>query len=297
MFVAVLAVRELGGFLLGASAGLLAANLMLRLLPLPANLLPHAPLINFLVLSTAAILLGLLSLSFLPYFVRLCSALVGGFLLSAALSRLMFRLGLALTNPLDPPIFFSQRPQPSPPPVSTLNDGQSNYLVQATLIAFWLVSSLIGMLVQYHNDPHSVTVTRLYSGGTGHEIHTAADDYYYDDLPPTHHTTTSTTRPRQNINSYGQHNSYHLNSTLLDSTLHAFICFISLIHSIPTHRTPDTQCRNSNSNSNSNRTHKQICHSLPSSLLFSSLLSSLFCYSISAGFGSVQLGSANSVKL
>jgi len=161
-FIAVLAAIDVGLFLVGATAGALMANLVLHFVRIPLELITHEFLFRVLFLVIPAVLLGLLTVHMINFLIRPMSAFVGAYLLTASLSRLLARLGLSQSAPLDPPVFFGplDLTSPNPTPAFTVS-----LLLSYALVVLWLVVALSGIVVMYHSEFAYTEIERIHVDG------------------------------------------------------------------------------------------------------------------------------------
>ena len=93
--------------------------------------------------------LGLLTVYLTHFLIRPVAAFVGSYLLSASLSRFLFRMQLATSAPLDPPTFFGPLDLTTPNPTPAFT---TSLLLSYALVVLWLVLTLVGIVTQYHNE-------------------------------------------------------------------------------------------------------------------------------------------------
>ena len=109
----------------------------------------HEFLFRLLFLLVPAVALGLLTVYLTHFLIRPVAAFVGAFLLSASLSRFLFRMGLTTSAPLDPPTFFGPLDLTTPNPTPAFT---SSLLLSYALVVLWLILTLVGIVTQYHNE-------------------------------------------------------------------------------------------------------------------------------------------------
>ena len=125
------------------------ANLVLHFVRIPLELITHEFLFRLLFLLVPAVLLGLLAVYAVHFLIRPLSAFVGAYLLTASLSRFLWRMGLAAAAPLDPPTFFGPLDLTTTNPTPAFT---SSLLLSYGLVLLWLILALVGVVVQYHNE-------------------------------------------------------------------------------------------------------------------------------------------------
>jgi hypothetical protein len=106
--------------------------------------------------------MGLLTLYMINFLIRPVCAFVGAYLLVAGLSRLIARLGLAVSAPLDPPVFFGPLDllSPNPTPAFTVS-----LLLSYALVVLWLCVAAAGILVMYHSEFAYTEIERIHVDG------------------------------------------------------------------------------------------------------------------------------------
>jgi len=170
-FTAVIAAADLGVFIVGAAAGALMGNLVLHFVSIPETLIPDELWFRLLCVVIPAVAVGALTLSLTTYSIRIVSSFVGAYLLVASLSRLLLRLGLSVSAPFDPHVFFGPLSLLSMNPAPAFN---SSLLLSYTLVTLWLVVSLVGVLVQYHQQYEYKEIERIRVNG--HEYRRVVSD-------------------------------------------------------------------------------------------------------------------------
>lgn len=150
--IAALSVADVGIFVLGAMAGALAANLVLHFLRIPLDYIVDAIWFKLLFVLAPAVLFGIVAVTALHYSIRLITSFVGSYFLVASLSRFLWRLGASESAPFDPPTFFG----PFDITGRTVNQGGAPNNISAaltySLLAVWLILSIIGLVSQYHTS-------------------------------------------------------------------------------------------------------------------------------------------------
>ena len=127
-----------------------------------AELITHEFVFRLLFLLIPALAMGLLTIYMINFLIRPVCAFVGAYLLAASLSRLIARLGLAASAPLDPPVFFGplELLSPNPTPAFTVS-----LLLSYALVLLWLCVAAAGILVQYHSEFAYTEIERIHVDG------------------------------------------------------------------------------------------------------------------------------------
>ena len=127
-----------------------------------ADLITHEFLFRLLFLLIPGVGLGLLTLWLINFLIRPVSAFVGAYLLAASLSRLLARLGLSASAPLDPPVFFGplDLTSPNPTPAFTVS-----LLLSYALVVLWLAVALAGVVAMYHSEFAYTEIERIHVDG------------------------------------------------------------------------------------------------------------------------------------